>query len=154
MSTRTIRLVQAGSVVNAHPLLVADDRQSLDSQLPKLTPNAELDLNFALPGILSKPGIDGTLIPPPHSSFFIIHGVEFRKRMHATRISEAILFQPMAQYLLLKILKKLTNEIPKDFSPLITVDDGAGTHYFPDPSCKNRRVEIVLTTEGEKENVK
>jgi hypothetical protein len=65
MSTRTIRLVQAGSVVNAHPLLVADDRQSLDSQLPKLTPNAELDLNFALPGILSKPGIDGTLIPPP-----------------------------------------------------------------------------------------
>ena len=153
MSTRTIRLVQAGSVGNAHPLLVADDRQSLDSQLPKLTPNPELDLNFALPGILSKPGIDSTLIPP-HSSFIIIHGVPFRKRMHATRISEAIMFQPMAQYLLLKILKKLTNEIPKDFSPLITVDDGAGTHYFPDRSCKNRRVEIVLTTEGEKENVK
>jgi hypothetical protein len=154
MSIRTIRLVQAGSAGNVHPLLVADDRQSLDSQLPKLTPNPELDLNFALPGIPSKPRIDSTLIPPPHSSFIIIHRVQFRKRMHTTRISEAILFQPMAQYLLLKISKTLTNEIPKDFSPLITVDDGAGTHYFPDRSFKERRVEIVLTTEGEKENVK
>jgi hypothetical protein len=74
--------------------------------------------------------------------------------MHATRISKARLFQPMAQYLLLKILKKSTNAIPKDFSPMVAVSDGAGTHCFPGQSYKNRRVEIVLTTEGEKENVK
>jgi hypothetical protein len=65
MSTRTIRLVQAGSAGNVHPPLVAYDRQRLDSQLPKLTPIPGFDLNFALPGILSGPGIDSTLITPP-----------------------------------------------------------------------------------------
>jgi len=74
--------------------------------------------------------------------------------MLAARISEAGLFQSMAQYLLLKISKKSTNEIPIDFSPMVTVNDGAGTHCGPDQSHKNRRVEIVLTTEGEKGNVK
>jgi len=74
--------------------------------------------------------------------------------MQAVRISEAKLFQSMAQYLLLKISKKSKNEIPKDFSPIVKVNDGAETHCGPDQSHKNRRVEIVLTTEGEKENVK
>jgi len=153
MSTSTIRFVQAGSAGNVHPPLVAYDRQRLDSQLPKLTPIPELDSSFALSGNLSEPGIDSTLIPPD-SSFIIIHRVQFRKRMQAAGISEARLFQSMAQYLLLKISKKSKNEIPKDFSPIVKVNDGAETHCGPDQSHKNRRVEIVLTTEGEKENVK
>jgi hypothetical protein len=37
---------------------------------------------------------------------------------------------------------------------MVTVNDGAGAHCGPDQSHKNRRVEIVLTTEGEKGNVK
>ena len=135
MSTSTIRLIQAESVGNVHPPLVAYDRQRLDSQLPKLTPILGLDLNFALPGNLSGPGIDNTL-SPPYSSFIKIHRVQFRKRMQAAGISEARLFQSMAQYLLLKILKKSTNEILKDFSPIVTVNDGAGTHCGPDQSSK------------------
>ena len=151
--TRTIRFVQAGSAGNIHPPLVAYDRQRLDSQLPKLTPTPELDSKFALPANPSGTVIDSTLIPPG-SSFIIIHRVQFRKRMQAARISEAKLFQSMAQYLLLKILKKSTNEIPKDFLAMVAVNDSAGTYCGPDQSYKNRRVEIVLTTEGEKENVK
>ena len=139
MSTRTIRLVQAGSAGYVHPPLVAYDRQRLDSQLPKLTPIPGFDLNFALPGMLSGPGIYSTLITPPHSSFNIFHRVQFHKRMHATRISETILFQPMAQYLLLKISKKLANEIPKDFLPSVTVSDA--------PECIASRV-ICTPTDG------
>jgi hypothetical protein len=63
--------VQAGLAGNVHPSLVAYNRQRLDSQLPKLTPIPELDLNFALLGNLSAPGIDSTLIPPPQFFHYI-----------------------------------------------------------------------------------
>jgi len=128
--TRTIRFVQAGSAGNIHPPLVAYDRQRLDSQLPKLTPTPELDSKFALPANPSGTVIDSTLIPPG-SSFIIIHRVQFRKRMQATGISEARLFQSMAQYLLLKISKKSTTAIPRDFSPMVTGSDCAERHCFP-----------------------
>jgi hypothetical protein len=114
MSIRTIRLVQAGSAGNVHPLLVADDRQSLDSQLPKLTPNPELDLNFALPGIPSKPRIDSTLIPPPQ--FFHYNSQSSVPQADACHQNiRSNIIPANGTILAFKDIEKINKRIPKDF---------------------------------------
>ena len=86
--------------------------------------------------------------------FMIFHRVHLRSRVYSIWLLDACTFRCVAQYLLLKISAESTSAIQKDFSLRLRWFTAAGAPLVPGISCKNRRVEIVLTMEGETQNVK
>ena len=82
--------------------------------------------------------------------FIIFHRVQLCSRVYAIWLLDAWTFRCVAQYLLSKSSVKSASAIPKDFSLRLWWVMAAGAQLVPGLSCKNRRVKIVLTTEGEK----